>query len=82
MLIPAMTVQVMRIPRGSRMPDLVLGEKLVPGSDDSHFCKPSDVAVLPTGEFFVADGYDIGVMIITICLVVACTYSISTNRVK
>jgi len=36
---------------------LTLGQKLVPGSDDAHFCKPTDVAVTSTGEFFVADGY-------------------------
>lgn len=34
-----------------------LGKRLEPGSDDSHFCKPTSVAVLPSGEFFVADGY-------------------------
>uniref|UniRef100_A0A914GWT2 Aspartylglucosaminidase n=1 Tax=Globodera rostochiensis TaxID=31243 RepID=A0A914GWT2_GLORO len=34
-----------------------LGEKLVPGSDSKHFCKPTDVAVASTGDFFVADGY-------------------------
>jgi len=34
-----------------------LGEPMVPGSDDKHFCKPADVAVATTGEFFVADGY-------------------------
>jgi len=34
-----------------------LGEKLVPGTDDKHFCKPTDVAIASTGEFFVADGY-------------------------
>lgn len=26
-------------------------------SDNKHFCKPTDVAVASTGEFFVADGY-------------------------
>ena len=25
--------------------------------DDKHFCKPTDVAIASTGEFFVADGY-------------------------
>lgn len=30
---------------------------MIPGSDDKHFCKPTDVAVASTGEFFVADGY-------------------------
>jgi len=29
----------------------------VPGSDSNHFCKPTDVAVLSTGEFFVSDGF-------------------------
>ena len=28
-----------------------------PGNDRTHFCQPADVAVLSTGEFFVADGY-------------------------
>ena len=47
----------MRFPSGSTTADLILGEKLAPGGDDLHFCKPADVAVLPSGEFFVADGY-------------------------
>jgi hypothetical protein len=34
-----------------------LGRKLEPGSSDGEFCKPTSVAVLPSGEFFVADGY-------------------------
>ncbi|PAV80406.1 hypothetical protein WR25_23577 [Diploscapter pachys] len=34
-----------------------LGEKLVPGADEKHFCKPTDVAVAKNGHFFVADGY-------------------------
>jgi hypothetical protein len=38
-------------------PVLVIGENNVPGSDQSHFCKPTDVAVLQNGDFFVADGY-------------------------
>ena len=28
---------------------LTLGEKLVPGHDDSHFCQPTDVAVAKNG---------------------------------
>jgi len=52
------THQVLRFPNGSSTPDLVLGEKFVPGSDATHFCKPTDVAVTETsGIFFVADGY-------------------------
>lgn len=39
-------------------PELVIGEKLVPGQDESHFCKPTDVAVSEqTGDIFVSDGY-------------------------
>lgn len=34
-----------------------LGEKMKPGSDNKHFCKPTDVAVARNGHFFVADGY-------------------------
>ena len=48
--------QVMRFPAGKKEADIVLGEKLKRGTDHEHFCKPTDVTVLPTGEFFVADG--------------------------
>ncbi|CAG9581831.1 unnamed protein product [Danaus chrysippus] len=44
-------------PDNRTTPALVLGEKFVPGDDDKHFCKPSAVAVLSSGDFFVADGY-------------------------
>ena len=45
-------------PGGAETPLIMLGEKLVPGPDKDHFCKPTDVAVDPaTGNFFVADGY-------------------------
>lgn len=36
---------------------LTLGEKLVPGADDQHFCMPTDVAVSRIGYVFVSDGY-------------------------
>jgi len=36
---------------------LTLGTKFEPGSDDEHFCKPTAVAVLSNGDFFVSDGY-------------------------
>ncbi|XP_072514616.1 peptidyl-glycine alpha-amidating monooxygenase B isoform X3 [Salminus brasiliensis] len=43
---------------GTEKPLLVLGEAFKPGSDRSHFCKPTDVAVDPeTGNIFVSDGY-------------------------
>jgi peptidylamidoglycolate lyase len=48
--------QVFRIPRNGTEPDLTLGERFVHKDDAAHFCKPADVAVLESGEFFVADG--------------------------
>ena len=50
-------MQVMRFEAGSSAPNLILGERFEPGSDSKHFCKPTDVAVFSTGEFFVSDGY-------------------------
>ncbi|XP_076465980.1 peptidyl-glycine alpha-amidating monooxygenase B-like [Babylonia areolata] len=49
--------QVFRIPAGGTEANLILGERFVHGDDDDHFCKPTDVAVLKSGEFFVSDGY-------------------------
>lgn len=37
---------------------MTLGEKDVAGSDDRHFGRPTDIAFLPDGTFFVSDGYD------------------------
>lgn len=34
-----------------------LGEFKVPGADRTHFARPTDVAWLPNGDFFVSDGY-------------------------
>ena len=36
---------------------LVLGQKGKPGAGPDQFDRPTDVAVAPTGEFYVADGY-------------------------
>ncbi|MEE6459896.1 hypothetical protein FKM82_000764 [Ascaphus truei] len=45
-------------PQGKESPLLVLGKAFQPGSDQKHFCQPTDVAVDPiTGNFFVSDGY-------------------------
>lgn len=51
--------QVLKFPPkyGSGTPLLTLGTRFEPGSDDTHFCKPTGVAVLTSGEFFVSDGY-------------------------
>ena len=37
---------------------MTLGEKDVAGSDATHFGRPTDIAFLPDGTFFVSDGYD------------------------
>jgi peptidylamidoglycolate lyase len=34
-----------------------LGEFKVPGNDQKHFARPTDIAWLPDGTFFVSDGY-------------------------
>ncbi|XP_005182185.1 peptidyl-alpha-hydroxyglycine alpha-amidating lyase 1 [Musca domestica] len=45
-------------PRGSDdKPLMKLGTAFTPGSNKSTFCKPTSVAVLENGDFFVADGY-------------------------
>lgn len=36
---------------------LKLGERGKPGNDETHFNKPTDVAVAGNGDFFVSDGY-------------------------
>ncbi|XP_065093063.1 peptidyl-alpha-hydroxyglycine alpha-amidating lyase 1 isoform X2 [Ochlerotatus camptorhynchus] len=41
----------------SSEPVLTLGERFEPGTGSSSFCKPTSVAVLDNGDFFVADGY-------------------------
>jgi len=48
--------QVFKYSNGERV--LTLGEAFVPGSDSSHFCKPTDVVVSNDGSnIYVADGY-------------------------
>lgn len=37
---------------------MTLGEENVPGSDETHFARPQDVAFLPDGRILVADGLD------------------------
>lgn len=36
---------------------MILGQRFKPGSDIKHFCQPTSVAVLPSSEIVVADGY-------------------------
>ncbi|XP_043919814.1 peptidyl-glycine alpha-amidating monooxygenase [Protopterus annectens] len=51
--------QVFKLGSGNEeAPLLTLGKAFQPGSDKSHFCQPTDVAVDPvSGAVFVSDGY-------------------------
>ncbi|XP_077293372.1 peptidyl-alpha-hydroxyglycine-alpha-amidating lyase 1 [Arctopsyche grandis] len=50
--------QVMKFPSGEKeTPSLTLGVRFTPGNDNHHFCKPTGVAVMESGDFFVSDGY-------------------------
>lgn len=49
--------QVFKLSPNSSKILLRLGEEFIPGTDSKHFCKPTSVAVLTNGDFFVADGY-------------------------
>lgn len=40
-----------------KTPEITLGTAFKPGPSKSLFCKPTAVAVLPDGQFFVSDGY-------------------------
>ncbi|XP_036266811.1 peptidyl-glycine alpha-amidating monooxygenase isoform X8 [Pipistrellus kuhlii] len=45
-------------PNSKAGPLLILGRSMQPGSDQNHFCQPTDVAVDPdTGAIYVSDGY-------------------------
>ena len=46
-----------QFPPNATKPDMVLGTHMQPGSDHTHFCMPTAVAVAASGDFFVADGY-------------------------
>uniref|UniRef100_A0A0K8SMF0 peptidylamidoglycolate lyase n=1 Tax=Lygus hesperus TaxID=30085 RepID=A0A0K8SMF0_LYGHE len=49
--------QAMKFKPHSNDAVLIKGTRFIPGRDSSHFCKPSSIAVLKNGDFFVADGY-------------------------
>jgi len=49
--------QVFKFTHDGKKLVMTLGEKLVQGNDDKHFGRPTDVAWLPDGTFFISDGY-------------------------
>jgi DNA-binding beta-propeller fold protein YncE len=50
--------QIHKFTRDGTRIAMTLGERNVPGVDGGHFNRPADIAFLPDGTFFVADGYD------------------------
>ncbi len=49
--------QVFQFSNDGRKLLLTLGEKGVAGNDERHFGRPTDIAWLPDGTFFISDGY-------------------------
>jgi len=49
--------QVFKFTHDGRRIVMTLGEKGVAGSDEKHFGRPTDIAWLPDGTFFISDGY-------------------------
>jgi DNA-binding beta-propeller fold protein YncE len=56
-IVDDMLQQVFEFTNDGKKIVLTLGERLVPGEDDKHFGRPTDMAFLADGAFFVADGY-------------------------
>jgi DNA-binding beta-propeller fold protein YncE len=52
-----MVQQVFEFTHDGKQLVMTLGERLVQGQDDKHFGRPTDIAWLPDGTFFVSDGY-------------------------
>jgi len=49
--------QVLEFTNDGKQLVLTLGEPGVPGNDEKHFARPTDIAWLPDGTFFITDGY-------------------------
>ncbi|XP_072378387.1 peptidyl-alpha-hydroxyglycine alpha-amidating lyase 2-like isoform X1 [Diabrotica undecimpunctata] len=49
--------QVFKFKPGELQPSQTFGQRLEPGADKRHFCKPTSTAIASTGEIFIADGY-------------------------
>jgi sugar lactone lactonase YvrE len=56
-IIDDMVQQVFEFTHDGKQLVMTLGEKGVQGTDDKHFGRPTDIAWLPDGTFFVSDGY-------------------------
>ena len=49
--------QIFKLTNDGKKIVMTLGEFRVEGNDDTHFARPTDIAWLPDGTFFVTDGY-------------------------
>jgi peptidylamidoglycolate lyase len=49
--------QVFKFTNDGKQLVMTLGEAGVQGNDDKHFGRPTDIAWLPDGTFFISDGY-------------------------
>ena len=49
--------QIMEFTNDGKQLVKTIGERLVKGTDGSHFGRPTDIAWLPDGTFFITDGY-------------------------
>ena len=52
-----MRQQVFKFSNDGKKLLMTLGEPGVAGNDDKHFGRPTDIAWLPDGTFYVTDGY-------------------------
>jgi peptidylamidoglycolate lyase len=52
-----MVHQIFKFTNDGKQLVLTLGERLKSGNDDTHFNRPTDIAFLPDGSFFISDGY-------------------------
>jgi peptidylamidoglycolate lyase len=56
-VIDDMVQQVFEFTNDGKQLVLTLGERLKSGEDNAHFGRPTDIAWLPDGTFFISDGY-------------------------
>ena len=49
--------QIFKFTRDGKQLVMTLGEAGVTGTDEKHFGRPTDIAWLPDGTFFISDGY-------------------------
>jgi hypothetical protein len=56
-IVDDMLHQVFKFSNDGKQLVLTLGERLKAGDDSLHFNRPTDIAFLPDGTFFVSDGY-------------------------